>query len=86
MSPSYSFCVFVIGVSKPLKALVYKNIMHHEVSKSVGHNSYSNGPTLPERGIYSSHNKAHTNNGIENKESVISFEPTIMIFLVMVLV
>ena len=84
MGPSNAFCVFIICVSEPFKTLVYKDVVYHEISKAIGHNTQSNGPSLPESSIFRRHYKAHTNDRIKNKESIISLEPAVVVFFVVI--
>lgn len=65
---------------------MYKNVVHQKIGASIGHNPQSYGPSLPKACVYSGHNETHTHHCIENKKSVISLKPAVMVFLVVVFV
>jgi hypothetical protein len=74
----------VIGVSEDFKSLVDKDIMHQEIGDSICQDPQANGPSLPEICIGGGHDKRHADHGIEYEESVIAFEPGIVVFPVVV--
>ena len=60
--------------------------MHYKIRCTVCHYSKSNWQAIPKSFITPKVETAHTNYGIENKEKIVSFKPTIMIFMMMVFV
>jgi hypothetical protein len=84
MCPSDAPGVPVIGVPEDFKALVDKDVVHQEIGDPIRQDPQANGPTLPKIRIGGGHDKRHADHGVEYEESVIAFEPGIVVFPVVV--
>jgi hypothetical protein len=86
VGPPDSTGVKVVRIPEYFEALVYKDIVHQEVGGPIGHNTKSDGISVPERTVTSQHDKGHAQHGIENEKGVISFKPGIVVLSVVVFV
>src|SRR5690606_36613560 len=84
MSASNTFCIPIISVSKEFKPLLDKNVVNCTISNSVSQNTKCNWQTVPNIFITPQIKTNHANNNIKNKKGIVAFQPTFMIFFVMV--
>ena len=83
---SQPFCVPIINISKILKPLMNKNIMHNKISRAICHNSQAYGKSRPKALVTPKVKAGHTHNGIENKKGVIAFKLAFVVFVMVVFV
>lgn len=86
MGSSNAFCVPIISISEYFETLVDKNIVHKKIGKSISKNAQTNGQSSPKTEIAPTHKTAYTHHCIKNKEVIITFPPTAVIFVMMVFV
>ena len=73
---SYTLEVFNIGCTQPLESLVNKNLMNHEVQKSINKNPKSNeDPPVIEIVHHSKHDKQPTGNSENEEKQIVPFKP-----------
>jgi hypothetical protein len=65
---------------------VDKNIMHYKVCSTVCHNAESDWKSCPKFFVTPKVKAGHANNGIKNKERIVAFKPTVVIFVMMIFV
>lgn len=86
MCTSNSARVKIVCISKHLKTLVNKDIMHKKVSHAIGENSKSDGKPGPKAKITPANKATDADQSIKNEKIIIAFPPTAVIFVVMVFV
>jgi hypothetical protein len=83
VSPSDPPGIPVVGIPEDLKPLVDKNVMHQKVGDPIGQDPESYGVALPE-GSGPQIEKAHAHHRIKDEKCIVSLEPGIVVFPVMV--
>jgi len=78
------FCVNVVRIAEPFETLVDKNVMNDEIGESISKNPQPHSQSDFQDIILPQKEKPDTDQGIENKKSVIPFKPGIVVFFMMV--
>lgn len=86
MSPSNSTCVPIVGISKQLETLVYKDIMNGKISQTVGENPQANRQSYFKDVVLPKQKEANADHSIKDKERVVALEPRVVVFLMMICV
>ena len=85
MRSSYTFCVFIIRISKDLKPLVYKNIVHCKICDAICENPKSNRQAEPYIFIPPKQETPNTYKSVKNEKEIVSLPPATVIFVVVIL-
>ena len=72
---SHGTCIKIIGISEHFETLVYKNVVNHKISKTIGENSKTNSQPNFKYPVAPQKEKSHTNKGINNKKRIVTFKP-----------
>jgi len=84
VSAAHASSIFIIGFFEPFKTLVYEDVMNHKVGDSVGQNPQTDRETPPKVKNFMQNFEANTDACKEYKEEIIFFEPTIMLFVMVI--
>jgi hypothetical protein len=83
---AHGYAITAGSIAKYLKALVYKNIVHHKVGKAVGKNTQAYGKAYLQNIILPQQEKPNAYNGIKYKKGIVALKPAVMVFAVVVFV
>jgi hypothetical protein len=86
MSPTHAFCIPIIRFSKHFKTLVYKNVMHYKIGRTISHNTKANREASPKAFVAPEIKATHAYYCVKNKKGIIALKPTVVIFVVVVFV
>jgi hypothetical protein len=86
MSFTHAFCIPIIGFSEHFKTLVYKNVMHYEIGRTIHHNTKANRQASPKTFVAPEIKATHAYHCVKNKKGIIALKPTVVIFVVVVFV
>jgi hypothetical protein len=62
-----------------------KYVMHYKIGSPISHNTQSDRKSSPKAFVTPKIKASHTHYCIENKECIVAFKPTVVVFVVVVL-
>ena len=75
----------VVGVSKHLKTLMDKDVVHQEVGHTIGEDSQAYGQSCPKVVILPGNEAADAYCSIKKEKEIVAFPPATMVFFMMIL-
>jgi hypothetical protein len=84
VGPSDPTCIPVVSIAEHFKALMNKNIMNEKIGQSISKNAKSNREASPKTIAVPTDKAKDTHDSVKNKERIIAFPPTSMVFVMMV--